>query len=286
VASVTDALVLTSLPLEFDAARDMASVRDWQRRGRYGPAPYLAGDVIIPDGRTLSVALARPVRLGGRAVAPIATTLAPVLRPYCIAQTGIWAGGPAVPGDVIIADTMDAQWLRAARDFRPDALSSFGAADEKEALLWLLERLARGEDPITHPARERYFPAGTRQAHVGPLLREGLIRNAGNGWELTADGRAYVRRHLFAVVDPPHRLPFAVHVGPVEDASIVAVAREFGIPRHLIVQGVTDRSEDDRYRNFAEYDRYRNFAAHASAEVLWTLLADLLGRDIRRVDGR
>ncbi|NMO51692.1 5'-methylthioadenosine/S-adenosylhomocysteine nucleosidase [Actinoplanes sp. TBRC 11911] len=270
---MTDALVLASLPLEFDAARDMASVRDWRRRGRYGPVPYLAGDYRTADGRTLSVALARPARLGGRAVAPIATTLAALLHPHCIALTGIRPDGPAVPGDVIIAHSADDQWRRAIHGFRPDALSSFGAADEKEALLWLLERLARGEDPVTHPARARYFPAGTWQARVGPLLREGLIRNAGHGWELTADGRAYIRRHLFAVVDPPHRLPFAVHVAPAEDASIAAVARESGIPHWLIVQGVSDR---------AEYDRYRDFAAHAAAEVLWALLADLLGHERRR----
>ncbi|MET0426837.1 MAG: hypothetical protein ABW046_23420 [Actinoplanes sp.] len=326
-ANAVDVLVITARPVEFTAVRNTATGRpgvlSWQPRDEHGSAPYLTGDYRTAGGRRLTVALARPTRTGGRSTAPIATTLANRLKPACLAMAGVCSGSPSrtLPGDVVIADRvyeydegrlrsadfegdhqqyqLDNRWLRAAQDFRPDALTCYGPAGDREVLTWLLERLDRGEDPARHQARDRYLPPGTFRPRMAFLTREGLVEEDGVRWALTGRGRTFLHRQTEEDVRPAARLPFAVHVGPMasgsaeiedpriwprlramgirsitaldqEAATVATIAHQHRIRHWLVAKGVTDQAEPGRD------SRYEDFAAHASAEVLWALLADLV----------
>src|SRR3954462_9595178 len=114
--------------MEYDAARDVAmrlsEGAPWTEQDANTPTPYLLGAHRLASGRTLSVALARPTRMGGPATMPIMA--APVggarapppgrggpatmpiraalverLKPHCLAMSGLCAGNPA---DVALGD--------------------------------------------------------------------------------------------------------------------------------------------------------------------------------------
>jgi nucleoside phosphorylase len=236
---------------------------------------------------------------------------------------GVCAGNPddTAPGDVIIAapaysydegkltgDTFegdhqqfpqDTRWLRAAQDFDPSGLPSYGRATEEEATLWYLERLLKGQDARTHPARRRYFPRGTWQPRLQKLQSDGVIGWQNGGWALTGTGHALIERTLADDVDGPERLPFAVLTGPMasgstvvmdpgiwkrlkqtgvrtvaalemEAATVATVAHDRQVPHWLVAKGVMDNA------NLDKDDRFKGFAARASAEVLYALLGRLL----------
>ena len=320
-----DVLVITALRAEFTAARAAGrpGVERWEERDGGGPAPYLRGVYRAPNGRRLSVALARPLGMGGRSTAPMTTSLVERLRPYCLAMSGVCAGNPAVTalGDVVVADVayewdegrfgpagfegqhqqiaLAPRWVRAAQDLDPAGLPSYGPATADEAMLWLLERLHRGQDPRRHPARERYFPSGSWQRRLRRYEVDGLITRADETVTLTRAGERLIRRRLYDDVDGPHRLPFRVVTAPVasgsavikdasiwprlaamgmrkvaavemEAATVATVARDLEVPRWLVVKGVMDHADLDKD------DRYKRFAAKASAEVMYALLAGLV----------
>src|SRR5262245_29613555 len=95
-----DVLVITALKEEYDAAKAVAGFSAWRDQDATGPAPYSTATY-----RTISVALARPARMGARGTSPIATTLTDLLRPTCLAMCGVCAGNPGntAPGDVVVA---------------------------------------------------------------------------------------------------------------------------------------------------------------------------------------
>ena len=66
-----DVLIIAALKEEFEAARAAAGVA-WTPHEAHGGDPYVRGDYRCADGRVLSVALARPVRMGGRSAGPLA----------------------------------------------------------------------------------------------------------------------------------------------------------------------------------------------------------------------
>jgi nucleoside phosphorylase len=263
-----DVLLITALPEEFAAARDAgltarpgaSGIAGWQEQDSDGLAPYLLGDYPTEHGRRLSVALARPTRMGGRRTGPIATTLTDLLKPTCLAMCGVCAGNPddTAPGDIVVAEMayeydegkktgtrfegdheqypQDARWLRAAQDFEPDDLPSHGAATAEEAAVWFLERLHRDQDPRTHPARKRYFPRGTWQPRLQTLESDGLIQRREGGWSLTEAGTTLIQRTLDDDVDGPERLPFAVLTGPMASGS--AVIKDPAIWKRLKSMGV------------------------------------------------
>ncbi|GIJ45989.1 hypothetical protein Val02_28750 [Virgisporangium aliadipatigenens] len=243
-----DVLILTALPKELKAAKAAgaeAGIASWSEEGRYTDSPYWRGDLLCGDGRKLSVALARPTRMGSRSLIGPATELTRLLRPRCLAMTGVCAGHPerTAFGDVIVAEVaydygegklgetefsgdhrqykLNERWLFAAQDFEPDGLPSHGAATVMDAAIWFLERLLRGQDPAKHPARARYFPRNTWAPRLEAIAADGLIVRDGSGYSLTPDGREYVERVLFDDVDGPSRLPFAVVTGPMASGSAV-----------------------------------------------------------------
>ncbi len=237
---------------------------------------------------------------------------------------GVCAGNPSETGlgDVVVAETafewdegrhspsgfepehfhipLDPLWLRTAQDFVPSELPSFGSASEDEAMLWLLERLHRNQEPREHPARGRYFPPGMWEQWLALFEARGLItRNNDQAVILTRTGTQWIKHRLFDDVDGPTRLPFRVLAGPMasgnavikdpsiwpllmgagarkvaavdmEAATVATVARESQVARWLVAKGVMDHANIDKD------DRYRQFAARASAEVLFALLATLL----------
>lgn len=107
-----DVLVVTALPEEFDAARNVASggtagdpgVQRWEEHDE-DPPPYHLGEYRLTGGGSLIVALARPVETGGTATGAVVGPLAERLRPQCLAMSGVCAGNPTevVLGDVIFA---------------------------------------------------------------------------------------------------------------------------------------------------------------------------------------
>jgi nucleoside phosphorylase len=239
-------------------------------------------------------------------------------------MSGVCAGNPDATalGDVVVAEiayewdegkqspdgfkgdhrqmALDPRWLRAAQDFDPAPLPAHGVATADEAMLWLLERLHRGQDPRRRPARDRYFPPGTWLPRLEKWTAEGLIaRDRDGAVALTGDGAGLIRRRLYDDVDGPQRLPFGVLVAPMasgsavisdaaiwprlarmgmrrvaavemEAATIATVAREREIPHWLVAKGVMDHADVDKD------DRYKRFAARASAEVLLALLDRLV----------
>ncbi|MER5477844.1 hypothetical protein ABT026_12850 [Streptomyces sp. NPDC002734] len=326
-----DVLVVATLPEELAEAKAAGlagvfadpGVARWEERGAGGPAPYWWGEYRRADGRRLSVALARSTHMGSRETAPIVTTLTHLLQPRCLAMCGVCAGNPddMAQGDVVVADPvyewdegkqspeglkgdhrqlrLDHRWLHAVQDFTPAGLPSHRPADDEDALPWLLERLHRGQDPRSHPARRRYFPEGTWRARLRQWEHGGLIRRARTGLELTDQGAELVEGWLYDDVDGPRRLPFEVVAAPMasgsavaadpglwarlrhmgvrkiaavemEAATVATVAHQHRVPYCLIAKGVMDHADSDKD------DRYKRFAARASAEVLYALLAQLL----------
>jgi nucleoside phosphorylase len=319
-----DVLIITALPEEFQAAKLAANgVAQWAENDTGGLTPYLTGSYRTAGGDHLSVALARPTRMSGRSTSVVSTILTDHLKPTCLAMPGVCAGEPSdtAPGDVVIAAPayeydegkhrgadfqgdhqqypLEDRWLRAAQDFDPSALPSYGPATEHEAVVWFLERLYRRQDARTHPARTRYFPRGTWQPRLQQWETGGLITWRPGGWALTEAGAAMIERVLDDDVDGPDELPFAVHAGPMasgsaviqdpeiwmrlkqmgnrkilalemEAATIGTVATARQVPHWLVAKGVMDRAD------FEKDDRFKAFAARASAEVLYALLGQVL----------
>ncbi|MFI5889824.1 hypothetical protein ACIA5D_06845 [Actinoplanes sp. NPDC051513] len=320
--SDVDVLVVTAIKEEYDAVRTAAGLSRWEEHDGDPTAPYLTAIYQARTGETLCVALTRPTQMGGRGTAPIATTLTNRLEPTCLAMCGVCAGNPGAtaPGDVIVAAPayewdegkytgdsfqfdpqqfpQDTRWVRAAQDFDPSSLPSYGVATEDEAAVWYLERLYRGQDPRTHPARRRYFPHATWGTRLARLESEGFIAWRDADVALSNAGRRHIQRILYADVDGPERLPFVVVPGAMasgsavvvdpkiwdtlevgqrkilaldmEAATLATIAHERQVPHWLVVKGVMDHADRDKD------DRFKAFAARASAEVLLALLDKLL----------
>jgi nucleoside phosphorylase len=330
-----DVLVIAALQEEFDAAKAVGTTASagnrgeplWRKDDSDKAAPFLLGELVTSDGRRLSIALARPTSMGDGATGLIATTLTERLKPSCLAMCGICAGNRNVAalGDVVVAHPAYAwdegelsthgfkgehrqvplhpEWVRAAQDFDPSGLPSYGPPEGEEATLWLLERLLLGQEPRTHPARERYFPADAWKRGLAQAEADQLIaREPAGTVTLTDAGRALVRRKLHDEADGPQRLPFRTLVGPMasgravvrdeaiwerlenmgmrhiaavdmEAATIANIAHHRRVPHWLVAKSVVDHADA-----FVD-SQYRRFAARASAEVLYALIAQVLPAD-------
>jgi len=242
----TDVLIVTALALEHTAAKEALAAIGvvLEPRDQTTALPYLAGRMPAFSG-TLSVALARPTRMGATATAPIAAGLVERLTPRCIAMCGVCAGNPSdvALGDVIVAEcayTYDEgkrtaagfegdhrqipltdKWLRIAQDLSPKELPTYGAANEEAARMWLLEQLDVGANPRTHPARARYLGGERWTRVVTELEHEGLIQRRGKIFAITARGHAAVEALHAYRLDPPSALPYAIHVGPIASGNVV-----------------------------------------------------------------
>ena len=255
---MVDVLIITALPMEYDAAKTAGSavlpggvgVAGWEPRNTGEMAPYLLGEFIGPGDLALSVALARSAHMGGRKTSPVASSLVRELRPRCLAMSGVCAGNPArvALGDVIVPTLVyafdegkrtltgfegshrqipvDDRIIRAAQDLSAIDLPSFRAATAEEAKLWFLEQLLAGREPRDHPGRDRYFPPGAWKSMLATYEQEGLVIREGDGWGLADHGRALIERALYDDVDGPDALPFKVVVGPMATGNAVMARPE------------------------------------------------------------
>lgn len=193
----------------------------------------------------MTVALARPTRMGATATAPVVSTLVECLRPRCLAMCGVCAGNPAhaALGDVVVAELAYAYdegkrtedgfegdhrqipapegWLRAAQDLGTSDLPSFGEASPHEARIWLMERLYVGEDPRRHPARSRFLSQASWTDQIQGLQADGLVARDGAALSLTDAGYALIEQLVYDDLDGPRELPFAVVVGPMASGNVV-----------------------------------------------------------------
>lgn len=330
-----DILVITALQLEYDAAMAAVSggasgrigVVEWAKKpDETSNAPHLRGSWLTPMGDTLTVALARPTRMGITSTLPITSALIERLKPRALAMCGACAGNPGdvVLGDVIIAETTYTwdegkrrlgpdgtsvfegdhrqvpilnSWLRAAQDFRPAGLTSHGAASVDEARIWLLERLAAGEETKNHRAFTRYFPGKTWPERVKAFTMEGVVAVEGAHLRLTESGRDMLDKFRLDESGSPDTLPFEVRVGPMASGNVVVkdgltwemlrrygvrsvvglemeasamgrAAFDAGLDQWVVAKGVMDYADPNKA------DRIKPFAARASAEVLFAFLAE------------
>lgn len=183
-----DVLIVTALKSEYQAALDVGSVgylqhpgvSSWSSRGTETPTPFVLGRYVLSSHNHLTIALARPTRMGATATLPVVSSLVEQLRPRCLAMCGVCAGNPkeVALGDVIVAELayvydegqrlpgrflgdhrqipLSDSWARMAQDISVTDLPSFGPPTDDEAKIWTLQRLYAGDDPRTHPARSRY----------------------------------------------------------------------------------------------------------------------------------
>jgi nucleoside phosphorylase len=323
-----DILIIAALQEEFEAARDVGlagyaenpGIAAWAEQDRSTSVPYLSGNYELAGGGRLSVALARPTRMGGAATAPVVSSLVERLKPRCLAMCGVCAGNPAIValGDVVVAEAayiydegkrtgesvvadhrqipaLDT-WVRAAQDMSTRDLPSYGGVSDREARIWLLERLYAGDDPKNHPGRTRYLPGHMWVEQIRALQAERLINVDGNRLSLTAEGFSYIEDMIFTDAEGPAKLPFVVRAGPMasgnvvvndgvtwaqlaqwgvrsvagldlETATIAYTAHRLEVPEWVVAKGVMDHADPRKD------DRYKAFAARASAEVLYKLLA-------------
>ncbi|MCY1141644.1 hypothetical protein OWR29_26910 [Actinoplanes sp. Pm04-4] len=325
-----DVLVIAALLEEFETARDVALAVDpdgpgvarWEQRSQDG-WPYLWGEYRVAGETRFTVALARPTQMGGRVTGTFAATIADRLRPLALAMSGVCAGSPeeTALGDVVVGEpvfewdegkrspsgfqgdhrqlSMDVRWLRAAQEFDPTGLPSYGEATEDEALLWVLEQLYREQQPRNHPALKRYFPSGTWKPRLDRLENDGyIVRDTAGRPTLTTAGSDRVLQRLYEDIDGPQQLPFRVMAAPMasgssvisdpkqwadlkamgvrkitaiemEGATIATIAHDRRLP-WLVAKGVMDHADTKKD------DRYKQFAARASAQVMFALLAELV----------
>ncbi|GAA5035700.1 phosphorylase family protein [Streptomyces siamensis] len=248
-----DALIITALKEEYEAARSAGlagyaghpGVATWEEREPDSLTPFLVGTYVLADGSRMTLALARPTRMGATATAPVVSTLVERLRPRCLAMCGVCAGNPAdaALGDVVVAELAYAYdegkrtqdgfegdhrqipapdgWVRVAQDMETTDLPSFGEASSYEARIWLMERLYAGEDPRRHPARTRFLSQASWTEQIQSLQAEGLVIREGAALSLTTAGSAYIEQLVYDDLDGPRELPFAVIVGPMASGNVV-----------------------------------------------------------------
>lgn len=246
MAASVDVLIITALREELDALLEVTAglVEPWVdgHDGDYRIATF--------DGQhgPLRVAAARPTRMAGVATATVATRLADLLTPACLAMCGVCAGHPRDTdlGDVVIADRVfhydqgkakpDAfegdlwvhalhdTWLRAAQDLAGPAKGFHGytVADDEAGQWWFIEQLLEGRDPLGAAAIRRHIPDARRKAILRTLRDDlGYVSFAGGVFSLTDAGRsAGEERRVFHGTLVTER-PYHVHVGPIGSGNAV-----------------------------------------------------------------
>lgn len=248
----------------------------------------------------------------------------------CLAMCGVCAGrrGDVALGDVVIADrtwpydsgklkvTVDEQgqcterlqgdmdlyrihppeWKQQAERFQPDPAAPWikeRPRSYEEQGDWLLERLARNEDPAKHTNRTKMcsdWGKVLEQLWKVKWLDDGKVK-------LTKAGRQHIGRRMTREPDGLHEPgPFKVVVGPIasgapvvqdpkiferlsdtaamrkvlglemEISAILALAYLRKVPHAVVMKGVMD------YADAFKSDNMKPFAARASAECLIAFL--------------
>ena len=256
--SLIDVLLITALKDELDAVRTCES--DWQEKEDRQGFSYYKRKFIGNRGDEFTVAVARPIDMGGDFASTVATRLVREFKPHCLAMVGICAGwrDKVFLGDVIVAkrvfryDTgklkafregtvrkeevfhdihtynLKSRWIQKAQDFPPDWINTIGTqrpltSDYQES--WLLYALdtfenGSGEKPIRLAERETCCPDWTEV--LKRLEDKGLIE-IGEEVQLTERGRLWVAEHKtrYPSGSPPDRDKPKSYVAPIATGSQV-----------------------------------------------------------------
>ncbi|MEZ5714387.1 MAG: hypothetical protein R3D85_03955 [Paracoccaceae bacterium] len=316
-----DVLLLTALPEEFEEARKVFTtdssgngVLRWDEQ-KYSNTPYHKGTYSSGNENLFDIAIAHPGRMGGIGIALLATTLIERLKPQCLVMSGVCAGNPGdlALGDLVVSEMayqydegkrtpdkflgdhrhsiISVGWRQAAEQLKASDLPSHGEPTDRMAKYWLLETLMAGDDPRSHPARDRYFGSEQWKRTIESLEEEKLVILVGKNMDLSEAGRQFIERSRYLDIAPPDKLPVAIRIGPIasgntvvkdgvtwenlkqmgvrtvlglemEAATIGAAATALGVAEWLVVKGVMDHADPRKD------DRYKLFAARASAEAL------------------
>lgn len=243
-----DVLVITALKEELDALLEVTTGRlePWVD-GEGGDIPYRIATFEGHHG-PIRVAAARLTRMGGVATATVATRLAELLTPGCLAMSGVCAGHPEDTdlGDVVIADRvfhhdqgklkpgafegdlwmhlLGDDWLRAAQDLAGPAEGFHGyvAADDAAGQWWFLDQLLDGRDPMRSGALRRHVPDARRAAILETLRGKlGYVSFAGGVFSLTEVGRDAGEEHRAFHGTLVTERPYHIHVGPMGSGNPV-----------------------------------------------------------------
>ncbi len=251
VTEKIDVLLVTAIPLEYDAALVAFSelspghgVRSWDERNDVR-APYVFGTYSRGGVELFRIAVAKPGRMGSIETGRLAATLIERLSPQCLVMCGVCAGNPGdvALGDLVISELayqydegkresggfvadhrqspVSTAWKRAADELRAEDLPSYGRPSDRDARYWLLERLSVGDRPKDHPARERYFKRDEWKATIEALEQEELVKIVNGELKLTENGICYMQRSVLLDTDPPDKLPIAIKVGPIASGNVV-----------------------------------------------------------------
>ena len=290
------------------------------------------------EGGGLRIGVVQAFGMGReQAVIAAAPLLAQHPEIRCLAMCGVCAGrrGDVALGDVIIADrawpydagklkvTVDEQghrterfqgdmalyrihppeWKQRADRFEVDPTAAWiqeRPRSYEEQGDWVLERLAKNEDPTMHAGRKMKCPdwgAVLKQLWKVERLEKGELR-------LTDAGREHIRQRLMLEPDGLGEPgPFKVVVGPIasgapvvqdpmiferlsdtqamrkvvglemETSAILALAYQLKVPSAVVMKGVMDHA--DPFKS----DNMKPFAARASAECLIAFLRQNLPSD-------
>lgn len=147
-----DVLVVAALREEYDAARAVAGFSAWHGHGNGGPAPYEMSALDLGAGQSLTVALARPTRMGGRGDR-WALTGAGLERIRRIAYHDVdgparlpfvVTAGPMASGSAVVADPKVWEWLAASQRtvlaLEMEAATVATIAHERRVPHWLVAK--------------------------------------------------------------------------------------------------------------------------------------------------
>ncbi len=253
-----DVLIITALKDELDAVRTCES--DWQEKEDSQGFSYYKRNFVGNRGDEFTVAVARPIDMGGDFASTLATRLVHEFKPHCLAMVGICAGwrGKVFLGDVIVAkrafryDTgklnafregnlrkeevfhdihtynLKSRWIQKAQDFPPDWINTIETQRplsyyyQESWLLYALDAFenGRGKKPIELEERKMCCPDWNE---VLKRLEDKRLIEIGKEVQLTESGSEWVAEHKTRYPDgiPPEPDKPKSYVAPMATGSQV-----------------------------------------------------------------
>ena len=176
-----DVIVLTAIPLEFEAVLDVEAGAvpgsSWDKLSGPSGLPLAFRSFAVDTGRPLRVAAALAPAMGPTAATHTLVPLVEELKPRCVAMCGVCAGrrGKTQLGDVVVADRL---FYRDTGKQLPDGvlqdLTTYQLRDDWKTALETMDVVARFRDAAWF--RTRPLTAQWREGRVLAALRNGVAR--------------------------------------------------------------------------------------------------------------
>ncbi|MCP4106270.1 MAG: 5'-methylthioadenosine/S-adenosylhomocysteine nucleosidase [Desulfobacteraceae bacterium] len=255
--SGTDVLLLTAVKDELDVVLKAES--DWKHQEDSKGFDYYTRKVVGTGGNEFSVAVARPIDMGGDFAANLATRLISEIRPRCLSMIGICAGWKkeVFLGDVVVAErvfrydagklkafredrekkedvfhdirayNLKPLWIQKAQDFPSDWTNTIKAErpltynSQEMWLLYALDAFESGEGNNPVELADRKIKCPNWKTVLERLEKKNLIQ-VGSNLKLKPKGKKLVAEHRIRHIDgiPEPDKP-EVHVGPMGTGSQV-----------------------------------------------------------------